>query len=167
MITQFTVLNMADRIVAILLVFLINFHPSVSESGAVMSCVEDLPSLIAAFSSNETETDNILRIENTFNPQDKTAPHYVIIHYCYQKPCHWNNRNYTYVWADNPIFFVVDYYLFSTLTFFLADLGDIGNVSFVVPEPCNSDNTEDLLLTLTTQVTFKFYFLYNFLLYFI
>ena len=74
------------------------------------------------------------------------------------------NINYTYVWSDNPIFFVVDYYLFSSLTFFLADLGDIGNVSFVVPEPCNN-NTNDLLLALTTQVTFNFYLLCNFLLY--
>ena len=153
---------MASKITLILFVFSINFNASASESGAVMSCVEDLPSLIAAFSSNKTETDNILRIENTFYPQNTTAPHYVKVHYCYKAPCHWNNINYTYVWTDNPIFFVVDYYLFSTLTFFLADLGDIGNVSFVVPEPCNNINndTEDLLYALTTQVTFKFFFVF-------
>ena len=153
---------MAGRTTSIFFVLLINFHAFVSESD---ECVEDLPSLIAAFSSNKTETDNVLRIENTFYPQNKTALHYVIVCYCYQKPCHWNNTNYTYVWADNPILFVVDYYLSSTLTFFLADLGDIDNVSFVVSEPCNNKDTEDLLFALTTQVTFNFHWLCIFLLY--
>ena len=143
---------MASRFTLILFVFSINCYVSVSESGAVMSCVEDLPSLIAAFSSNKTSTDNILRIQETFYPQDKAAPHYVKVYYCYQEPCNETNPDYTYIWTDNPIFFVVDYHLFRALTFELADLGDIGNVSFVVPEPCNNNDTEELLLVLTKQV---------------
>ena len=138
---------MAKRIIFILFVFLINFNASVSQS-----CVVDLPSLIAAFSSNETSTDNILRIQETFYPHNKPSPHYVTVYYCFEEPCDETTVDYTYVWADNPIFFVVDYYLFSTLTFELADLGGIREVSFVVPEPCNN-NTENLLLALTLQVT--------------
>ena len=138
---------MAKRIIFILFVFLINFNASVSQS-----CVVDLPSLIAAFSSNETSTDNILRIQETFYPHNKPSPHYVTVYYCFEEPCDETTVDYTYVWADNPIFFVVDYYLFSTLTFELADLGGVREVSFVVPEPCNN-NTENLLLALTLQVT--------------
>ena len=138
---------MVKRIIFILFVFMINFNASVSQS-----CVVDLPSLIAAFSSNETSTDNILRIQETFYPHNKPSPHYVTVYYCFEEPCDETTVDYTYVWADNPIFFVVDYYLFSTLTFELADLGGVREVSFVVPEPCNN-NTENLLLALTLQVT--------------
>ena len=117
------------------------------------SCVVDLPSLIAAFSSNETSTDNILRIQETFYPHNKPSPHYVTVYYCFEEPCNETTVDYTYIWADNPIFFVVDYYLFSTLTFELADLGGIREVSFVVPEPCNNNTNKNLLLALTLQVT--------------
>ena len=55
-IAQFTVFNMASRIISILFVLSINFHAFVSESD---ECVEDLPSFIAAFSSNKTKPDNI------------------------------------------------------------------------------------------------------------
>ena len=48
----------------------------VSESD---ECVENLPSFIAAFSSNKTTPDNIQTIKNTFYPQNKTIHHYVII----------------------------------------------------------------------------------------
>ena len=139
---------MAKRIIFILFVFLINFNASVSES-----CVVDLPSLIAAFSSNETSTDNILRIQETFYPHNKPSPHYVTVYYCFEEPCDETTVNYTYVWASNPIFFVVDYYLFSTLTFELANLGGIREVSFVIPEPCNNNTDKNLLLALTLQVT--------------
>ena len=71
---------MAGRIIFILFVFLINFNASVSES-----CVQDLPSLIDAFSSNENVTDNILRIQETFYPQNKQAPHYVTVYYCFEE----------------------------------------------------------------------------------
>ena len=139
-----------NRIILILLLLSINFDSFVS--AADTSCVEDLMSLIDSFSSNKTSTDNILRIQETFYPQNKAAAHYVIVGYCFQEPCNkTNNADYIYIWTDNAIFFVVDYYLFSTLTFFLADLGDIGEVFFVIPEPCNN-NTEDLLLALTSQV---------------
>ena len=147
-ITQFTVLNMAGRIILILFVLLINFNLSVSES-----CVEDLQSLIAAFSSNETSTDNILRIQETFYPDYKPAPHYVTVYYCFEEPCNKTIVDYTYIWAENPILFVVDYYLFSSLTFKLADLGGIAEQSFIVPVPCNNNTNKNLLLALTLQVT--------------
>ena len=57
-IAQFKVFIMAGRFISILFVLLINFHFFVSEYNEY---VEDLPSLIAAFSSNTTKTDNILR----------------------------------------------------------------------------------------------------------
>ena len=139
---------MAGRIIFILFVFLINFSAFVSES-----CVQDLPSLIAAFSSNETTTDNILRIQETFYPQNKPAPHYVTVYYCFEEPCDETTINYTYIWAENPIFFIVDYYLFSSLTFKLADLGGIAEQSFIVPVPCNNNTNKNLLLALTLQVT--------------
>ena len=139
----------ANRIILILFLLSINFDAFVS--AADTSCVEDLMSLIDAFSSNKTSTDNILRIQETFYPQNKAAAHYVIVYYCYQEPCNKTNADYIYIWTDNAIFFVVDYYLFSALTLFLADLGNIREVSFVVPEPCNN-NTENLLLALTSQV---------------
>ena len=142
---------MAGRIIFILFVLLIHFNASVSES-----CVEDLPSLIAAFKSNETGTDNMLRIRDTFYPHNKSASHYVTVYYCFEEPCDKTIVNYTYVWADNLIFFVVDYYLFSSLTFQLADLGEILEVSFVVPVPCNNNTNKDLLLALTKQVTSLF-----------
>ena len=138
-----------SRIILILLLLSINFDNFVS--AADTSCVEDLPSLRAAFSSNETSTDNILRIHETFYPQNKAAAHYVIVSYYYQKPCNKTSAGYIYIWADNAIFFVVDYYLFRALTFELTDLGDIREVFFVIPEPCNN-NTKDLLLALTSQV---------------
>ena len=150
---------MAGRIISILFVLSINFHAFVSGAD---ECVEDLKSFIAAFTSNETETDNILTIKETFYPQnDTSSPHYAFVYYCYQEPCDKENKNYTYIWSDSRIFFVVDYYLFSSLTFELADLGNVGTVSFVVPVPCDN-NTEDLLLVLTAQVTFNFYLLCNF-----
>ena len=145
---------MAGKIISILFILSINFHAFLSESAANTSCAKDLPSFIDAFSSNKTSTDNILRIKETFFPQHKADPHYVFVYYCYQEPCsNETNADYTYIWADNAIFFVVDYYLFSALTFFLADLGDIGKVYFVIHEPCNSNDTESLLLVLTSQVT--------------
>ena len=145
---------MAGKIISILFILSINFHAFVSESAANTSCAKDLPSFVAAFSSNKTSTDNILRIKETFFPQDKATPHYVLVYYCYQEPCsNETNIDYTYIWADNAIFFVVDYYLFKALTFELAELGDIGKVYFVIPEPCNSNDTESLLLVLTSQVT--------------
>ena len=155
-ITQYTELNMASRIILILFVLSINFHAFVSESAANMSCAKDLPSFISAFSSNKTSTDNILRIKETFYPQDKAAPHYVKVYYCLQETsnnCTNNTADYIYIWADNAIFFVVDYHLFKALTFELAELGDIGEVYFVVPDPCNNNDTDSLLLVLTSQVT--------------
>ena len=143
---------MAIRIILILLVLSI-INGFVLESAADTSCVQDLPSLIAGFSSNETSTDNILRIQETFYPQNKPVPHYVTVYYCFEEPCDETTVDYTYVWADNPIFFVVDYYLFRALTFELADLGDIQEVYFVVPEPCDNNTNKELLLTLTAQVT--------------
>ena len=56
---------MAGRFISILFILSINFHAFVSESD---ECVDDITSFIAAFSSNKTETDNILRIEETFYP---------------------------------------------------------------------------------------------------
>ena len=140
----------ASRMILILLLLSINFDDFVSATDT--SCVEDLMSLIDAFSSNKTSTDNILRIQETFYPQNKAAAHYVIVCYCYQEPCNKTSADYIYIWTDNAIFFVVDYYLFKALTFELADLGDIREVFFVIPEPCNNNNTEDLLLALTSQV---------------
>lgn len=143
---------MAGRIILILFVSSINFNTFVSADDT--SCVVDLPSLIDAFRSNETSTDNVLKIQQTFYPQDKPAPHYVIVHYCYDEPCNKNNNtaNYTYVWTDNPIFFVVDYYLLGALTFELAGLGDIGEQYFVVPVTCDNNTNKELLLALTSQV---------------
>ena len=142
---------MAGRIILILFVFSINLNTFVS--GDDTSCVVDLPSLIAAFGSNETSTDNILKIHLTFYPQNKPAPHYVLVHYCYEQPCNNDNTaNYSYIWTDNPIFFVVEYYLFKALTFGLADLGDIDEQSFVAPVPCNNNTNKELLLALTSQV---------------
>ena len=143
---------MAGRIILILLVFSINFNTFVSDDDT--SCVVDLPSLIAAFRSNETSTDNVLKIRQTFYPQDKPAPHYVIVHYCYQEPCNNNdNVNYSYIWTDNPIFFVVGYYLLSALTFELAGLGDIGEQYFITPVTCDNNTNKELLLALTAEVT--------------
>ena len=144
---------MTRRIILILLVLSI-INGFVSEFATDTSCVENLPSFIAAFSSNETSTDNILRIQETFYPQNKPAPHFVLVHYCYEEPCNNNNTaNYTYIWTDNPIFFVVDYHLLNALTFKLAGLGDIGEQSFVVPVPCDNNTNKELLLALTSQVT--------------
>ena len=143
---------MTGRIILILFVFSINFNTFVFADDT--SCVVDLPSFIAAFRSNETSTDNILKIQQTFYPQNKPTPHFVVVHYCYEEPCNNSDTaNYTYVWTDNPIFFVVDYYLFSSLTFKLAGLGDIGEQSFVVPVPCDNNTNKELLLALTSQVT--------------
>ena len=142
---------MASRIIANLFVLMINV--SVFVSIADTSCVEDLMSLIDVFKTNKTSTDNVLHIRQTFYPQDKPAPHYMIVHYCYEEPCNNNNTaNYTYIWTDNPIFFVVDYHLFNALTFELADLGDIGELNLVVPQFCNNNEME-LLQALTSQVT--------------
>ena len=142
---------MASRIIASLFVLMINV--SVFVSIADTSCVEDLMSLIDVFKTNKTSTDNVLHIRQTFYPQDKPAPHYVIVHYCYEEPCNNNNTaNYTYIWTDNPIFFVVDYHLFNALTFELADLGNIGELNLVVPQFCNNNEME-LLQALTSQVT--------------
>ena len=143
---------MAGRIILTLFVFSINFNTFVSADDT--SCVVDLTSLIAGFRSNKTSTDNILKIRQTFYPQHKPTPHYVIVHYCYEEPCNTNNNtaNYTYVWTDNPIFFVVDYYLLSALTFELAGLGDIDEQYFVTPVPCNNNTNKELLLALTSQV---------------
>ena len=142
---------MASRIIASWLVLMINV--SVFVSIADTSCVEDLMSLIDVFKTNKTSTDNVLHIRQTFYPQDKPAPHYVIVHYCYEEPCNNNNTaNYTYIWTDNPIFFVVDYHLFNALTFELADLGNIGELNLVVPQFCNNNEME-LLQALTSQVT--------------
>ena len=143
---------MAGGIILILFVFSINFNTFLSADDT--SCVADLASFIAAFRSNETSTDNILKIHQTFYPPNKPSPHYVIVHYCYEGPCNNNDTaNYTYIWTDNPIFFVVDYYLLSALTFTLAGLGDIGEQSFVVPVPCDNNTNKELLLALTSQVT--------------
>ena len=142
---------MASRIIASLFVLMINV--SVFAAIADTSCVEDLMSLIDVFKTNKTSTDNVLHIRQTFYPQKNTAPHYVIVHYCYEEPCNNNNTaNYTYIWTDNPIFFVVDYYLFNALTFELADLGNIGELNLVVPQFCNNNEME-LLQALTSQVT--------------
>ena len=161
---------MASRIISILLLLSIKASPS--DSAANTSCVVDLPSFIAAFRSNITSTSNILKIRQTFYPQDKPAPHVVVVHYCYEELRNNNNDTdtnndtaiYSYVWTDNPIFFVVDYYLFTALTFELAGLGDIGEQFFVIPQSCNDTNTEELLLAVTIQVTllilFYIYFLY-------
>ena len=142
---------MASRIIVNLFVLMINV--SVFAAIADTSCVEDLMSLIDVFKTNKTSTDNVLHIRQTFYPQDKPAPHYMIVHYCYEEPCNNNNTaNYTYIWTDNPIFFVVDYHLFNALTFELADLGDIGELNLVVPQFCNNNEME-LLQALTSQVT--------------
>ena len=152
--TQFTMLTMTGRNISILFVLLINFNAFASEPADNTSCAVDLPSFIAAFRSNETSTDNVLKIQQTFYPHDKAAPHYVYVYYYYQEPGNNSDTaNYTYIWTDNPIFFVVGYYLFKALTFELADLGDIGEQYFVIPQSCNNTNTEDLLLALTRQVT--------------
>ena len=142
---------MASRIIASLFVLMINV--SVFAAIADTSCVEDLMSLIDVFKTNKTSTDNVLHIRQTFYPQDKPAPHYVIVYYCYEEPCNNNNTaNYTYIWTDNPIFFVVNYHLFNALTFELADLGNIGELNLVIPQFCNNNEME-LLQVLTSQVT--------------
>ena len=147
---------MASRILKIFFVLLINFNTFVSDDDT--SCVPDLKSLIDDFKTTKTSTDNLLRIQDTFYPQNnEKTPHYVNVSYCYQEPCNSSrpeNVNYTYIWADNRIFFVVDYHLFRALTFELADLGNFGEVYFVVPQPCdnNTEDIRDLLLTLTSQV---------------
>ena len=143
---------MASRVILILFVFSINFNTFVSDDDT--PCVVDLPSLIAAFRSNETSTDNILKIRQTFYPQKKPAPHFVLVYYCYEEPCKDSNTaNYTYVWTDNPIFFVVDYHVLNALTFKLAGLGDIGEQYFVTPVPCDNNTNKELLLDLTAQVS--------------
>ena len=144
---------MASRIIASLLVLMINV--SVFVAIADTSCVEDLKSLIDVFKTNKTSTDNVLHIRQTFYPQKNTAPHYVIVHYCFEEPCNSDNNiaNYTYIWTDNPIFFVVDYHLFNALTFELANLGDIGELNLVVPQFCKN-NENELLQALTSQVTY-------------
>ena len=145
---------MTSRIIVMLLVLVINV--SVFVSFADTSCVEDLMSLIDVFKTNKTSTDNVLHIRQTFYPQNKTTPHYVIVHYCYEEPCNNDDTaNYTYIWTDNPIFFVIDYHFFNALTFELADLGDIGELSLVIPQFCNN-NEKELLQALTSQVTLYF-----------
>ena len=146
---------MASRIFIILFVLSINFNTFVSDNDT--SCVPDLKTLIEDFETTKTSTDNLLRIHDTFYPQNNTKPpHYVKVYYCYSGPCDSSNSeniDYTYVWTDNPIFFVVDYHLFGTLTFELADLGDFREVYFVVPEPCDNNTNKNLLLALTSKVT--------------
>ena len=82
-------------------------------------------------------------------------------HYCYEEQSNNSNAEYDYFWPDNPIFMFLDYYLFRALIFELADLGDICEQYFVVPQFCNNTklNTEELLLALTKQVTLLILFL--------
>ena len=146
---------MARTITIILFALLINVNVVVI-SVADTSCVDDLLTLIDAFKNKTSNTDYVLQIRQTFYPQNKTAPHYVIVHYCYEEPCNNNDTtNYTYIWTDNPIFFVIDYHFFNVLTFELADLGDIGELNLVVPQFCNN-NEKELLQALTSQVTLQF-----------
>ena len=122
------------------------------------TCVEDLESLKTDFYTN----DNLLKIQETFYPQNnKLTPRYVIFHYCHEKPCTNSNAEYEYFWPDNPIFMVLDFYLFRALIFELADLGDICEQYFVVPQFCNKTkpSTEELLLALTKKVTLLILFL--------
>ena len=145
---------MASRIFLILFVLSINFNTFVSDN---TSCVQDLKTLIDDFETTKTSTDNLLRIHDVFYPPNNTkSPHYVKVYYCYNGPCDSSkpeNIKYTYDWTDNPIFFVLDYHLFSSLTFELADLGDFKEVYFVVPVPCDNNTNKNLLLALTSKVT--------------
>ena len=135
---------MESRIILIFVSILtIYFNAFVSNADA---CVENLQSLMAVFNTS----NNILKIQETFYPQNtKPAPHYVLVCYCYEEPCDVTNVKHAFYWADNPIYNVVDYYLFKALTFELLDLGDIRGVFFVVPQPCD----KELLLDLTKKVT--------------
>ena len=147
---------MGSRVILILVCILsIHFNTFVSNAD---TCVEDLESLKDHFQTNE----NIVKIQETFYPQDnKLTPRYVVFHYCYKEPCNNSNAEYDYFWPDNPIFMFLDYYLFRALIFELADLGDTCEQYFVIPQFCNNTklNKEELLLSLTKQVTLLILFL--------
>ena len=98
---------MGNRIILILVCILsIYLNTFVSTAD---TCVKNLESLKADFYTK----DSILK---TFFPQnDKLAPRYVIFHYCYKEPCNNSNAEYDYFWPNNPIFMVLDYYLFRAL----------------------------------------------------
>ena len=142
----------------IIFFLVLNFLANISIFSAANDnfCVEDINSLINVFGSNETSTDNILRIQKTFY-KDK-SPHYVTVHYCYEEPCSTgSDAKFTYIWTDNLIFFVINYHLFRALTFELADLGEAETQFFIVPEFCNKsmdiNNIEEPYRILTVQVS--------------
>ena len=142
---------MARRIILIFACILsIYFNLFVSTADA---CIKDLESLTTHFKTK----DNILKIQETFYPQNsKLAPRYVTVHYCYEKPCNNSTAKDVYFWTDNTFFMVLGYYLFRAVTFEFADLGDICEQYFVVPQFCNTTKlkTEELLLALTKEVIF-------------
>ena len=149
---------MARRIILIFACILsIYFNAFVSIAD---ECVEGLEPIIANITANDL---TIREIQKTFYPLDnKPAPHYVKLYYCFMEPCNSTAYDYEYYWTDNDIFMVLGYYLFKALTFERVDIGEIRGLYFHLPKFCNSSKTAGLLLNLTLKVTF---IITNFILY--
>ena len=143
---------MGSRVILILVCILSIYFDTLVLT--VDACVEDLESLIDDIKTNDSY---IRELQKTFYPlNNKQAPHYVNLYYCFWKPCN-SSIAHKYYWTDNTIFTVLGYDLFMALTFKLVDIGEVRELYFEISQFCNSSSTAELLLSLTTKVIFYYY----------